>query len=420
MLRIKYMAFASILLLSSFVPGMSAAEDAAADSVSLWDTVKHSDASLAPAAIASRDGWKAVADEKASFAGDACLVNNHLALVLRKGCKGAEWYYRLGDQWVKGPTLVPVGANGDKAKAMESLKAVNIKTDEVAVEASFTTESGKKVTSRYLVKKGQPIVETQPGDGTEKICVEIQSRHAIIPDLYGGDFVITAQDVPSPQIRFPSENMVLHLADNGNAIVMCVWRSRDQQVNMTLDGTGESRAISATEIAYKKEKDFPVWVAVMAAPEIWYQQKIAELNPVKDRRLDWKVPFCSQWQADYRRADGLIDSWPLLIKKPSGEFEKPTGKYEGFRLGLNKSRTVTSTARGHFPYPGWIENDTAYLRRSTFEGHKEILYKEEGSIVIYPFQRIDKSPAGVFGALEVLSEALKDTPEARLPEGLPV
>jgi hypothetical protein len=214
--------------------------------------------------------------------------------------------------------------------------------------------------------------------------------------------------------------MVLQLADNGNAIVMCVWRSRDQQVNLCLDGTGEGRAISATEIAYKKDKDFPVWVAVMAAPGIWYQQKIAELNPVKDKRLDWKVPFCSQWRADYRRADGLIDSWPLLIKKPSGEFEKPNGKYEGFRSLWLKNRTVTSTARGHFPYPGWVENDTVYLRRSTFEGHREILYKQEGAVVIYPFQRLAKSPPGVFGAMEVLSEALKDTPEAKLPEELPV
>ena len=409
--------FGAGLLVSCF---LFATDASATESGALiWDTGTHSPDSLSPEAVAKREGWKELTGRNITSHGDICMANEYLVLVFRKGARGGEWYYRLGESLVKGPTLVSVGTNGDKAKALNAFTIMDSTATNALLEADVTSEAGKKMLMRFSLKKEKPFVETQPGEGTEKIRVETRSQHAIIPDLYGGDLVITAQHVQRSQIHFPSENMVLQLTDNGNAIVMCVWRSRDQQVNMSLDGTAESRAVSTTEIEYKQGKDFNVWVALIAAPAIWYQQRIAELNPVKDKRLNWKVPFCLQWQADYRRTDGLIDSWPLLIKKSSGEYEKPAGKYEGFRLWL-KNRTVTSSARGHYPYPGYVENDTAYLRNSNFEGQKEIQYEAEDGVLIYPFQRIAKSPVGVFGALEILSEAPKDTPEARLPEELPV
>jgi len=270
MVRVRNVAVICLLLAVFPLLRSFAADKAAPETVSLWDTVKHSDAALAPDAIAKMGGWKAVADEKASFEGDACLLNSYLALVLRKGAKGAEWYYKLGDALVKGPTLLPVGANGDKAKAIESFKLLDHTADSFLLEAVSTTESGKTIAERYFLKKGKPFVETAPGEGTEKVLVEMQSRHAVIPDLFGADVVVTAKDTQAAQVRLPSENMLLNLTDNGNAIVQCVWRSGDQDVRVSLDGAGDERAITATEIAYKKSMDMHVWVGVLAAPAIWY------------------------------------------------------------------------------------------------------------------------------------------------------
>ena len=400
----------AFLLLFAVPLSTYGAKDAATESIALWDTGKHSDASLAPEAVSARDGWTAVADEKASLAGDACLVNSWVALVLRKGGQGAEWYYKLGDKMVKGPTIIPVGANGDKAKAIESFKLLDHTADSFLIEAVSATESGKTIAERYFLKKAKPFVETAPGDGTEKVLVEMQSKHAVIPDLFGADVVVTAKDSEAAQIRLPSEGTLLNLTDNGNAIVQCVWRSGDQDVRISLDGAGEGRNITATEIAYKKDLDMHVWVGVVAAPAIWYQKKASELNPVKFTKLDWQIPFRAQWRADYRRTDGLIDSWKVVIKK------EKEGEWEGFGVGPKKEGTVWHAARGTFGWPAQIEKDAAYLRTTKFEALKNVKYNPDGTIIIYPFQKYGASPKTAYAAVEVEKDALEDTPEFTRPD----
>ena len=409
MLRIKDILFVSFLMLSSFLPRVGDARDAAADSVSLWDTVRHSDASLAPEALAAREGWKQVADEKASFAGDACLVNSYLALVLRKGCEGAELYYRLGDKLVKGPNIVPVGAGGDRAKAVESFKIIDVTKDRTILEAGFITESGKKIIARCLLRKDKPFVEVQPRLGTEKVRVEAQSKHAVIPDLFGGDLVVTAQETPSPSLRLPSENMLLQLTDDGNAMVMCVWRSGKQTVRIMLEGEGENRAVSATEIECREDLMQPVWVAVLAAPGIWHQKRVGDLNAVKDTKLDWRVPFQAMWRADFRREDGLMDSWRFAVKSKNGEWDK-----------LKKDGTVWNPARGTFGYPARIIGDEAYLRNIRFEPLKDFKYKADSYVIMYPVQRAGAAPKTVYGAIDVLREAPEEAPEFTLADDVQV
>jgi hypothetical protein len=411
---VKMVAVMAFLMVVISLWAYGAETKGTADSVTLWDTAKHSNASLAPEAVAARDGWKQVADEKASFEGDACLMNNYLALVLRKGCKGAEWYYRLGDKLVKGPTLIPVGAGGDKAKAIESFKLLDHTADSFVLEAASATDSGKKIAVRYLLKKDKPFVETTPGEGAEKILIEMKSQHAVFPDPFGGDLVVTAKDTKESQLRLPSENMLLNLTDNGNAIVQCVWRSGDQDVKISLDGAGDGRAITATEIAYKKDMDMHVWVGVLAAPAIWYQKKAGELNPVKFTKLDWRIPFRALWRADYPRTDGLTDSWKLVIKK-----EKP-GEWEGFGVSLKKEGTVWTASRGTYGYPAHIEHDEAYLRTTKFESLPKLKYREDGLIVIYPFQKTGDHPKSPYGARDFLGQALEETPEFTLPEDMVV
>ncbi|NOZ19889.1 MAG: hypothetical protein GXP25_02240 [Planctomycetes bacterium] len=390
-----------------------AKQELAAHRVRLFDTGGASSEPLSSDAMAKKNGWTEVAEDRTGYAfkGDACMTNNYLALVLRKGAKGAEWYYCLGGQMVKGPTLVPVGAGGDRARAIESFQVVENTPAKALLEVSFATISGRKIVTRYLLKRKKPIVETQPGEGTEEIAVETQSKYAVLPDVFGWDLVVRAEKCGPSQLRFPSENVVAQLTDDGNAIVLCVWRSRDQRVNLTLEGEGGQRVISSTRIGYKEGKDFDVWVSVLAAPGIWYEQKISELDPVKDKKLDWKVPFRALWRADFRRVDGLIDSWAMVIKKQDG-------RYDSFGISLKRKRTVWASARSTYAYPACIEGDSAYLRKSRFEGLPKLKYRDDGKVVIYPFQRISGSPATAYGVMDVLLEALRDTPESKHAENL--
>lgn len=413
MVGVRDIALIGVLLAVLPLPAALAADKAAADAVSLWDTMKHSDSELAPDAIAKMDGWKAVTDRNAGLGGDACLVNNFLSIVLRKGGKGAESYYRLGDRLVKGPTIVPVGAGDDKAKAIDSVKVIDVAKGGVFLDTGFVTESGKSICARFYLKKGKPFVEVRPRVGMEKALVEMLSKYAVLPDQLCRDIVLTASSQPSSPVRFPSENMLLQMADHGNAIVTCVWRSGDQRVRLTLDGAGADRVISATEIECNMGYSLSVWVAVIAAPGIWHEKKVGELAPLKDVELDWKVPFRAEWRADYPRMDGFFDSWNLFLKK--GE------EWEGFGVVPKKPRTAGSASmRGYFTYPGYIDGNTVYLRDSRFEGMRDFKYKPDAGVLIYPYQRISDTPAGAYGALDVLREALADTPEFTLADDIQV
>jgi len=412
MLRFKCLLVVSCLV---GIPSPFFATDAGAaeNAVLLWDTGKHSAKSLSPDAVAKRDGWKELTGENAAITGDVCLANEHLTLAFRKGARGGEWYYRLGETMVKGPTLVPVGAGGDKTKALNSFKVIDSTATNALLEVNATTEAGKKMVARFFLKKGKPFVETQPGEGTEKMLVEERSQHAVMPDPFAGDLVVSAQETAANELRFPGEHVLAQLADHGNAIVVCAWRSPEQAVKVTLGGEGEKRAITGMEVACKKDRRMNVWVAVLAAPGIWHQKKIGDLNAVKDVKLDWQIPYLALWRADYRRDHGWIDSWKVIIKKPNGE-------WEGFGVSPKKGGTVWHPMRGTFAYPTHLEGESVYLRNPVYERRPQVKNNPNGLAVIYPFQKIGKSPKNVYGVMDVLTEAFEEVPEFTLAEDLQV
>ena len=386
-----------------------------AEAIRLFDTGASSSAALPEEAVTKRTGWGEIAAGRANVVckGDLCAANGYLALVLRKSSKGPECYYRLDGQMVKGPTLVAAGAGGDKTKAVDSFKVIENTARRIVLEANATTEAGRKLVARYTAKRGQPIIEMQAGEGAERILVEARAKYAVLPDPFCGDLLVSAGDAQAAQLRFPSEHMLLELLEDRNAIVMSVWRSAAQRVNLHLDGSGAGRAIAAAEIGFPKEKEPAVWVAVLAARDIWHEKRQGDLHPVKDTKLDWKVPFRAAWRADYQRTDGLTDSWKCPIRIS-------TNRYEGVGFELRKARTIWTSARGSFAYPPCIEGDTCFLRKTKFEPVPDIQYDDNRSAVIYPFGTLDGSPAGVFGAMDVLAAALEGTPKASLPDDLQI
>jgi len=368
---------------------------------------------LSGEAVSTRAGWKEVgaAEINRSFKGAACVSNDFLALVLRRKSRGPECYYRLGEQMIKGPTLIATGPSGDKSKAITAFNVIENKPAEIVVEADATSESGRRVTTRYLIRRSQPIVGIQPGDGTESVLVEAPGRYAVLPDIFAGDLVVSASDAAAPALRFPSERMLLQLLDGGNAIVECVWPSREQKVRLFL----ENHAFVASEIGCSKARGQNVAVAVLAAPAIWREQILGELDPVKDRKLEWRVPFRALWRADYRRTDGLIDSWKCIIRKSKDSFER-----FGITSNLNMSRTVWTSARGSFAYPACIEGDACFLRKTHFDEAPDIIYDDSRAALIYPYRALGDGPAGAFGAVDVWCDALADAPRASLDDELEV
>ncbi len=379
--------------------------------VTIRDAGAHSNASLTAEQLARRNGWKTVEGAAARFAGDLCVENERLILVLRKGARGAECYGKPGGQPLKVADIAPAPGTG-KGRRLESFKVIESTPASARIEARFAG-SGGGATISFLLKSGAPFVETTAGAGARGVLVESRSSYAILPDLYAGDLVLTARDAKLASCRFPSEHMLLHLTESRDAAVMCVWRSRDQGVTLRADGSGAGRAFIATEIEFGREPGVGVWVAVLAAPAIWHEAPISSLHPVKDTLLDWKVPFRALWRANLPRTDGLNDSWKCPLRTSKGD-------YEDIGFSLKKARTVWTSARGTFAYPPCIEGEKCYLRKTRFEAQPDIQYDDSRFAVIYPFRAIERGPAGTFGAFDVLREALKGTPQASLHEDLQI
>jgi hypothetical protein len=378
---------------------------AASGSVSVFDLGTRATAALTAEAVGQRDGWKEMAAGQ-TCGGDICVANGSLALVLRKQAPGAECYYQLGGQWVPGPKLMPATAGGEPAQKTGALRVIESTPVKVIVEAGATTAAGRAILVRYSLRRNQPMVELQPGAGMGRIVVEAPGRYAVLPDIFGGDLVVSAAQARAGRLRFPSERLAAQLLDGGNAIVVCAWPSDSQGVKLTVHGEGAAKWIATTEIECGREKARGVWVAVLAAPGIWYQQPIAGLDPVKDVKPEWKVPFRALWRADFQRMDGLIDSWRCIIKKPNNEFE-------GFGVAAKKkSRTVWSSARGTYAYPVCLDGDSMCLRNTRFDGLPEAKGDPAGQVVLYPFRRVSGSPEAVWGVFDVLTDALQDTAEA--------
>ncbi|MCX7006977.1 MAG: carbohydrate binding domain-containing protein, partial [Kiritimatiellaeota bacterium] len=341
-----------------YVPYREVSKEAeAASNVHVFDTGAASAMVLTAEAVGQRNGWKEIAAGKKP-AGDLYVANANLALVFRKQTQSAECFYRLGAQWVAGPQLVSTAVGGERAQKTDALRVIESAPAKAVVEVGTTTAAGHAILTRYVVRRNQALLEVQPGKGMGSLAVEAPSRYAVLPDIFGGDLLIDAAHAPADKLRLPNERVVAQLLAGGNAILACAWRSDAQKLKLNVSGSGAERMITSTEIQCNPEKNLGVWLSVLAAPGIWYQQPIAALDAVKDLQADWKVPFRALWRADYQRTDGLIDSWRCVIKKPNNE-------YEGFGVSVRKkARTVWSSTRGTYAYPVCVDGERVCLRNT--------------------------------------------------------
>src|SRR5205823_3150002 len=82
-------------------------------------------------------------------------------------------------------------------------------------------------------------VQAEPGTGAGKLRIECPGRFAVLPDFFADDLTIDATRLPLDAVDLPSENFVLHLTGEGDAIVMGVFENRRQDVRVTLSGQGD-------------------------------------------------------------------------------------------------------------------------------------------------------------------------------------
>ena len=90
------------------------------------------------------------------------------------------------------------------------------------MDATFQSPGGRKSTIRYDLTMGQTFLKTEPREGAEGLRVEAPCRFFVLPDFFADDIVIDAAEIPLASAEIPSENFLLHLLPDRQAIVMAV------------------------------------------------------------------------------------------------------------------------------------------------------------------------------------------------------
>lgn len=346
-----------------------------------WDTGK---SSSAPLTLDSRDGWTAV-EEGGSFKGDAVLSNGRVSAVFRRGSGAVEM----------GPVRFSLAGATTLSKATLTEGGKSSAT----IEATWKTEKGD-ATARFRLKRGEVAVEVAPGAGASKLRVDCPTRYLVLPDFFSDDIVIDAAKIPPATAELPSENFLLHLAGQGEAIAMIVFENRDQDVGATLTGAGDARRFTGSEIAFGKEKK--VWVALLEAPQIWHVTETKAGDSKTETKLGWTMPWLAQWRVDFTRTDDLTDSWDLLLQKEAGgNYTKPSWMGAGAEQ-IPASRKRWTTVLNSFKYPCWSDPQrAAYVQPLETDA-----LTLRGPVVIYPANRVPETPLEAFTVLDIARSCL--------------
>jgi hypothetical protein len=381
-----------------YVPYQQAArQEIAAAAVALLDSVQASPAPLAGRVILARKGWTQLPEDAAGrgFRGDAVLVNDRLALVLRRGAEGAELYGLSPAGAALRAVLAPAGE--EPAAKLQAVAVASNDPSQAAVDATFQSPGGRKLVIRYELAMGQTFIKTEPREGAEGLVIEAPCRFLVLPDFFADDIVIDAAEVPMASAEIPSENFLLHLLPDRRAIVMAVAGNRGQDARIQLSEGEGGRLVRSSRMAYGKGGR--IWVAILQAPGVWHQQGVAKADAGKVLALDWTAPFPAQWRVDWRLRGRLTASWEMAAQLRSGELLKYG--WFGSPETLPGDRKRWTTVLGSFLYPCWLDQ----ARR----GHLQPLSRPErfeGPVVIYPIQRAKDTPLQEFTVVDIVRATL--------------
>jgi hypothetical protein len=369
--------------------------------ISVWDTGRPSGAPLEPAALAGKSDWTAIAPGNTldSLKGDAVLSNGRIVAVLRKHDSALEIHSAERGGMAPRIRLRLLTAGGEPAARLGRAAIVENTRSGACLEATFLTAKGAELAGRFRIKRGDVTVQAEPGSGAGRLRVECPGRFSILPDFFADDLTIDATRLPSSDAELPSENFILHFSGGGDTIAMCVFENRKQDVRVTLSGTGDSRIITGSEVGFEDKK---IWVALLEAPQIWYTREVASTDTGKVVPLDWKMPFPAQWRVDFTRSNDLTDSWEMLLQdKPNGSYTKPSwlGSGEG---QIERDRRRWNTVLGTFAYPCWSDPEgKGYLQPI-----KSRVLQIRGPVVVYPINRVAKTPLESYTVVDVMRNTL--------------
>ena len=338
----------------------------------LFDTRTPSDGPLAPEALANRSGWTRIPEDNTThkFLGDAVFLNNHIAVVLRRRGSVAAVYAWADTGPKQRVLLVPLAAGGRPASAPASVRILENSAGAVMLEAACKTDKGSPLSARYRLTTGEMALDVRPGPGVRTLRVGGRIRYVVVPDYFADDMVYRAAALPAPVVGLPTENFFLGLIEGGDALVMCVWKSKRRNARVVRLPGPQQRA--ACEMDCQKGKS--TWVAVLEHPGIWHARDVKKVEMGRDIALDWRPGYPARWRMSFAHAGGVSRSHPFQANGTVGS--------EGC----------------------WLENGRAFVRLLS-RGNSDAIHPEK-FLVVYPIERSRETPLSVFCPTDVMRNTL--------------
>lgn len=378
----------------------------------LFDTGTPSPEAIQGKTIAERTGWIEIPEDTTdhAFQGDAAFLNDRIAVVLRKGSPGPEIYAANSGQMSMLCTLRPL-AEADPG-ALSGVSIERNAPDSVEIVANFGSLDIAGL--RIELALGQVFVKLQAIGATSALHVVADSEFAVLPDFFADDIVIAASDLSVDRAEVPSENFLLQLAQDGNAIVGMIWDNRDQDVRINLAERGGHRRIESSEIAFGEAGS--IHVAALAQAGIWHRQDVTPADKGRIIDLGWSAPFPAIWRVDWRTHEQLTDSWEMAIENPDGSFRK-SDLFEVSNdtwtdqdwWSSDRPRRRWNTGLGGYLYPCWFDREGKGFLQPLKPGRgasPEAYPKYEGPAIIYAINRNSETPNNVFTLTDLVRGTL--------------
>lgn len=399
--RLCRAAWLGVMFLS--LPSLGVSSEPPGMIVRVFDTGAPSPVPLPGQAVANRDAWTRLPEDQTDhrFRGDAVLSNDRITVVFRRNGPGAELYAH-GE---KGPILraVLTPTAGKPAARIVSVAVAGNTAGQAAVDAAFRMPEGKQAAVRFGLQLGQVFVKTEPLGKRHALRLEAPCQFVVMPDFFADDIVVHAAELPTGNAELPGENFLLHMVGRGEAIVLAVWDHREEYVQVSVAGEARSKVVQASRIPYGTTGS--IYVAVLEGPTVWHRHEVAKADADHVIRLDWKAPYTAQWRMDWRRDDGLTDSWEMLLQQPNGAYVKPDWFGQSANYGtddwMKPDRKRWTTVLGSFQYPCWIDKQG--------QGFIQPLRKPgnfQGPAIIYPLDRVPATPLTAFTVVDLMRATL--------------
>jgi hypothetical protein len=383
--------------------------------MAVWDTIKPA-GPFTTSADLGQEPWVPLQGKTADkFTGDAVISNGRIAIVMRQQESALEVYALKPGVVARRMRLQLLTSASEPAVKCKSMAVIDSTKSGACLEAVFTTDKGTDLAARFRIKRGEVTIQTEPLAGAGKLRVECPGRFVILPDFFADDIALDAVKLPATlsTVDLPSENFILHPTADGDALGMCVFETRQQDVRVKLDGKGDKRIIAGSDIGFEGKK---IWVALLESPQvaqkdasgmkvsqgIWHTIDMPNVKPTKVTPLGWKMPFPAQWRVDFNREGDLTDSWEMLLQdNKGGSYTKPSWLGSGDER-IPPTRVRWNTVLGTYPYPCWSDSDRIGYIQPLWHPHMQFV----GPLVIYPINRVKQTPLDAYTVVDVMRNTL--------------